>query len=79
MSSSPLPIPNRCSRHREGPRVRLADWVATRSGLLAELARDELADITRSARPSTLSRSASANSSAEGRSRRCWPCPAAQN
>ncbi|OBG26827.1 transposase, partial [Mycobacterium sp. 852002-51057_SCH5723018] len=35
------------SLHRAKPRHLLGDWLATQSGLLAELARDELADITR--------------------------------
>jgi len=43
----PAADPKPASLHRERPRALLADWLATRSGLLAELARDELADITR--------------------------------
>jgi transposase len=43
----PAAEPKPASLHREKPRALLADWLATQSGLLAELARDELADITR--------------------------------
>jgi transposase len=43
----PAADPKPASLHRERPRALLADWLGTQSGLLAELARDELADITR--------------------------------
>jgi transposase len=43
----PAAEPKPASLHRERPRALLADWLATQSGLLAELVRDELADITR--------------------------------
>lgn len=46
----PAAEPKPASLHRHRPRVRLADWLATQSGLLAELAHDELADITRLSR-----------------------------
>jgi transposase len=39
--------PTAKSLHRAGPRAQLAHWLDTQPGLLAELARDELADITR--------------------------------
>ena len=35
------------SLHRARPRAQLAQWLHTQSGLLAELARDELTDVTR--------------------------------
>ena len=43
----PAAEPKLASLHRERPRTLLAEWLDTRDGLLAELARDELADITR--------------------------------
>jgi transposase len=43
----PSAEPKPASLHREGPRALLRRWLDTQSGLLAELARDELADITR--------------------------------
>ncbi|WP_156690656.1 IS110 family transposase [Mycobacterium sp. Marseille-P9652] len=43
----PTQAPALGSLHRPRPRQVLADWLATQPGLLAELARDELADITR--------------------------------
>jgi transposase len=43
----PAADPKPGSLHRERPRGLLAAWLATQSGLLAELARDELADVTR--------------------------------
>lgn len=46
----PAAEPKPASLHRHRPRARLADWLATQSGLLAELAHDELADITRLSR-----------------------------
>lgn len=42
----PAAEPKPASLHREPPRAVLRDWLATQPGLLAELARDELADIT---------------------------------
>lgn len=43
----PAAEPKPASLHRTGPRMLLADWLDTQSGLLAELARDELCDVTR--------------------------------
>lgn len=43
----PAAEPKPASLHRDKPRAVLADWLSTQTGLLAELARDELADITR--------------------------------
>lgn len=43
----PAHAPALGSLHRDKPRQVLADWLASQPGLLAELARDELADITR--------------------------------
>lgn len=43
----PARAPALGSLQRSKPRQLLADWLATQPGLLAELARDELADITR--------------------------------
>ena len=43
----PAQAPALGSLHRARPRQLLGDWLATQPGLLAELARDELADITR--------------------------------
>lgn len=44
---NPTVEPQLASLHREPARARLADWLRTQDGLLAELACDELADITR--------------------------------
>jgi transposase len=43
----PAAEPKLASLHRERPRALLAEWLHTQGGLLAELARDELADVTR--------------------------------
>jgi transposase len=43
----PAHAPALGSLHRSSPRQTLASWLATQPGLLAELARDELADIDR--------------------------------
>lgn len=43
----PAAEPKLASLHRQRPRVLLAEWLDTQDGLLAELARDELADVTR--------------------------------
>lgn len=43
----PERTPKRGSLHRAGTRAPLAAWLNTQPGLLAEIARDELADITR--------------------------------
>lgn len=43
----PAAEPKPGSLHRATPRALLADWLGTQSGLLAELARDELVDVTR--------------------------------
>ena len=43
----PAAEPKLASLHREGPRVLLGEWLDIQNGLLAELARDELADVTR--------------------------------
>jgi transposase len=43
----PAVEPKSASLHRQKPRAVLANWLRTQPGLLAELARDELADITR--------------------------------
>jgi transposase len=43
----PAQAPALGSLHRATPRQLLADWLVTQPGLLAELARDELTDITR--------------------------------
>jgi transposase len=43
----PAHAPALSSLHRANPRRVLSDWLATQPGLLAELARDELADIER--------------------------------
>lgn len=43
----PAAEPKLASLHRERPRALVAEWLHTQHGLLAELARDELADVTR--------------------------------
>lgn len=43
----PAAEPTLASLHRERPRAVLGQWLHTQHGLLAELARDELADVTR--------------------------------
>ena len=43
----PAADPQPASLHREKPRALLGAWLDTQSGLLAELARDELADVIR--------------------------------
>ncbi len=43
----PAAEPKPASLHRAGPRALLRGWLDSQSGLLAELARDELADVTR--------------------------------
>src|SRR3954452_18385634 len=43
----PAAEPKVASLHRERPRAALNAWLHTQDGVLAELARDELADITR--------------------------------
>jgi transposase len=43
----PAAEPKLASLHRERPRALLGEWLHTQDGLLAELARDELADLTR--------------------------------
>lgn len=43
----PAAEPKLASLHRERPRALLTEWLDTQDGLLAQLARDELADLTR--------------------------------
>jgi transposase len=43
----PAAEPQLACLHRERPRALLGQWLHTQAGLLAELARDELADVTR--------------------------------
>ena len=53
----------------------LADWLATQSGLVAELARDELADIIRLTE-AIKALGTRIGERVRGPPRRCWRCPA---